>query len=84
MEIIKVVPTLEALARDAVYRAIIDELSLCYRQGSTGKHSYHRSPQSEAIRSRVRRQLDQTLVGIVSDQARYNYKFLSFEVYFHR
>ncbi len=79
MEILKVVPTLEKLARDEAYKAILNCLSLCYGHGPTGNRFYLRCRKSEKIRRRVRRRFDKILKGIMSDQARYiyNYKFIS-------
>ena len=70
MEIFKVVPTLEKLARNEAYKAILTDLSLCYGHGPTGNRFYLRCPESDQIRHQVRSRLHHILEGIVSDQAR--------------
>jgi len=72
MEIYKVVPTLEKLAHDRAYAAILQDLELCYGHGPAGNRFYLRSPECEDIRTRVWSQIKSTLVGLKSDQVRYN------------
>lgn len=71
MEVFKVLPSFKTLAIAAAYKAIQNDLSLCYGHGPAGKRFYLDCSESDPIRRRVRSRLDQTLVGIVSDKVRY-------------
>ena len=70
METFKVVAKLESLAIATVYKAIVDDLSMCYGHGPSGMRFYLDCSESEQIRHRVRSRLDHTLVGLVSDKVR--------------
>ncbi len=72
MEIFKLVPKLEDLAIAAAYKAIEDDLGLCYGLSSTdGMGFYLDCAESDGIRNHVRSRLDRTLVGVVGDKVRY-------------
>ena len=64
-------PTLEKLAHDRAYAAILQDLELCYGHGPSGNRFYLRSPECEVIRDHVWSQIEQKVVGLKSDQVRY-------------
>ena len=72
MEIFKVIPSPENLLRDVAYNYILDYLSHCYGRGPSGNRFYMRSPECQDIRDRVWSRLESTLVGLKSDQVRYD------------
>lgn len=81
MEIFKVVPTLEKLAHDRAYAAILQDLELCYGHSLAGNRFYLRSPECEDIRDCGGSRVGQKVVGLKSDQVRHDYKLISFQVY---
>ena len=77
MEVFKVVPKLEDLATAAAYKAVEDDLGLCYGHDPTGMRVYLDCTESDQIRHRVKSRLDQTLVGVVGDKVRYTITYLN-------
>ena len=64
MEIFKVVPTLEKLAHDRAYAAILQDLELCYGHSPAGNRFYLRSPECEdALATVVGAEWDKKLWG---------------------